>query len=103
MKPCTTHPPSPPWAGSKQRRRELGATLTAHQEEKRRRKILRIYGAICHVCHQPFAEQVDHVIPLAEGGPDTEDNLRPIHEIPCHQRKTAAEAARGRRRRGGRG
>ena len=42
------------------------------------------------------AELRKHVIPLAEGGADTLDNLRPIHARPCHQRKTQAEAQRAR-------
>lgn len=34
-------------------------------------------GARCYICEQP-AEALDHVQPRARGGPDTEDNLRPI-------------------------
>lgn len=57
------------------------------------------YRGICHVCGKPGADQVDDVIPLAEGGPPTEANKRPIHAEPCHRLKTAAEAARARNRR----
>lgn len=60
---------------------------------------MRKHGAICHVCHEPFADAIDHVTPLAEGGTDDDNNLRPIHEAPCHIIKTKAEAARGRARR----
>lgn len=63
-----------------------------------RRRILRRDHAVCHVCRKPGADDVDHVTPHAEGGPDTDDNLAPIHRRPCHQRKTKAEAARGRAR-----
>lgn len=54
---------------------------------------------ICHVCRQPGADQVDHVICIAEDGPDTEENLAPIHSRPCHTEKTHREAERGRARR----
>jgi 5-methylcytosine-specific restriction endonuclease McrA len=52
---------------------------------------------ICHVCDRPGADQVDHVVPLAQGGADEEWNLAPIHAEPCHRNKTQAEArgARG--------
>lgn len=59
---------------------------------------MRRHHGICHICGEPFADEIDHVIPLAEGGPDTEANLRPIHSKPCHVNKTRAEAARGRAR-----
>lgn len=42
----------------------------------------------------------DHVIPRAEGGPDTLENLT-TRCIPCHGVKTQQEAARGRQRRSG--
>ena len=54
---------------------------------------------ICHVCHRPLADQVDHVIPLSEDGPDTLDNLAAIHAQPCHEAKTQAEAQRAERHR----
>lgn len=51
---------------------------------------------ICHVCEQAGANEVDHVVPLAEGGADDETNLRPIHPTPCHADKTQRESARAR-------
>lgn len=59
---------------------------------------MRKHNGICHVCHQPHADEIDHVIPLAEGGTDDDDNRRPIHHTPCHTRKTARERERARRR-----
>jgi 5-methylcytosine-specific restriction endonuclease McrA len=53
---------------------------------------------ICHVCKQPGSDRVDHVIPVAEGGADDVANKAPIHQVPCHVAKTAAEAERARRR-----
>lgn len=43
-----------------------------------------------------MADEVDHVVPLAEGGADNDSNLRPIHARPCHAEKTQAEAQRAR-------
>ncbi|MGZ9027364.1 MAG: HNH endonuclease [Telluria sp.] len=44
------------------------------------------------------ATERDHVIPLAEGGPDDETNEQALCE-PCHAEKSRVEATRGRRRR----
>ncbi len=46
------------------------------------------------MCGKPGADQADHVIARAEGGADDESNMAPIHKRPCHQAKSAAEAAR---------
>ena len=94
LNPCPDHPRTT-WPNAKQRRRNQGATLTTSQEAARRRRIMQRHRSICHVCHEPFADQIDHVIPLAEQGPDTDNNLRPIHAIPCHADKTEAERRRG--------
>lgn len=42
----------------------------------------------------------DHIIPLAEGGTDADDNIQGLCS-PCHEAKTQAEAARGRQRAAG--
>ncbi len=39
----------------------------------------------------------DHIVPLAEGGLDHEDNVQAICQF-CSDEKTHAEAARGQRR-----
>lgn len=85
------------WADS--RRREH-ITASGWQQQRDNRRILRQHRYTCHVCGGFGAMTVDHVIPLAEGGSDTDDNKRPIHAVPCHRDKTAAEAARARSRRG---
>ena len=51
---------------------------------------------ICHICGEPGADAIDHVIPLARGGADQEWNLRPAHHntpnsagIRCNRAKGA--------------
>jgi 5-methylcytosine-specific restriction protein A len=57
-----------------------------------RQRILRRDGGVCYVCGRPGADTVDHIVPASNGGTDDDDNLAAIHEVPCHQRKTAIEA-----------
>jgi 5-methylcytosine-specific restriction endonuclease McrA len=39
---------------------------------------------VCHLCGHPGADAIDHVIPLARGGPDTVTNKKPAHhKHPC--------------------
>jgi 5-methylcytosine-specific restriction enzyme A len=90
--PCPTHAPKP-WSTS--RRREH--TVSGWEQQRRAQRILYRDDTICHRCHRPGATLVDHVIPLEEGGPDTEDNLAPIHHD-CHEDKTAEEIKRGKER-----
>ncbi|CAN5529696.1 hypothetical protein BH10ACT1_BH10ACT1_33300 [soil metagenome] len=92
--PCPAHTPAP-WAGVDDRRPN---TLNGRQRQQRTARIIERDHGICHVCNKPGATEADHVIPVAEGGPDTDANLAAIHPRPCHATKTAAEAARGRAR-----
>lgn len=77
------------WSGTSARTRGRAGV-------KRRRLLLRLHDGICHVCGLPGADEVDHVIPLARGGADSIENMRPIHAEPCHAEKTKLEAAAGR-------
>ncbi len=64
-------------------------------------QILDLYGTFCHLCHsaidfsaprkvgEPGWElglQIDHLIPISAGGPDTLENVRPAHGL-CNNRK----------------
>nr|WP_255321662.1 HNH endonuclease signature motif containing protein [Pseudomonas aeruginosa] len=40
-----------------------------------------------------IATEVDHIIPLSQGGTDDDSNLMAIAGYPCHARKTARESA----------
>lgn len=46
-----------------------------------RRRNQRILAAsdVCHICGHPGADAVDHVVSLARGGRDHDDNLAPAH------------------------
>lgn len=55
-------------------------------------RIFETAGGICHICGQPIDGvrerwDVEHVIPLALGGDDHGENLRPAH-VACHAGKT---------------
>jgi 5-methylcytosine-specific restriction endonuclease McrA len=91
LQPCPDHAPKP-WAGSQRRER----TISGSAQQRRALAVMHLHEGICHVCHRPGSDEVDHVICLSEGGPDTMDNLRPIHSEPCHSEKTQAEAQRAR-------
>jgi hypothetical protein len=66
-------------------------------------QVLDIYGTDCHICSEPIdmsaprqtseegwemGLQIDHVTPIALGGPDSLDNVRPSHGL-CNTRKGA--------------
>lgn len=68
------------------------------REQKINRAVMEQHEGQCHVCGLHGADQIDHVIPLAEGGSDGTENRRPIHSEPCHRIKTAEERARAQRR-----
>lgn len=95
-RPCQAHDrPARPWA----RRRSRPAAIVRSSADLA--AIKAEHGHRCHICKQvrPAGElEVDHVIPLGEGGPDTPANLRPACRRPCHAAKTQAEAARARGR-----
>src|SRR5829696_4387684 len=88
---CPDHEPKP-WATS---RRKARVKVSGWEEQRRARRVLARYLGACHWCGHKGATQVDHVVPLADGGPDDETNLAPIH-ADCHRTKTQAEARRAR-------
>ena len=50
--------------------------------------IMAKYEGICHICEEPYADAIDHVVPVAKGGSDHPDNLRPAHTS-CNSKKGA--------------
>lgn len=95
------------WSREPDRRRGLPTAQRA--------RIMDLHGTVCHLCHHPGAEQVDHIINVKmwlkqgyEGSPHRDSNLAPAHGQPClmcgvrcHVVKTQSEAqaARPSRRR----
>ncbi|ARL87612.1 HNH endonuclease [Burkholderia pseudomallei] len=69
---------------------------------KLRREVLARDNGLCVPCRKKGriarAVAVDHIVSKAEGGTDEHANLQSICK-PCHDAKTATEAARGRGRR----
>ena len=88
---CAEHKPKP-WQGKRKGR----LTVSGWEEQRRAKRVLKRLLYCCHVCGRLGADEVDHVVALAEGGADDESNLAPIHAEPCHRVKTAAEARRAR-------
>jgi 5-methylcytosine-specific restriction endonuclease McrA len=69
----------------------------AYERLKRLRpKVLEFYGTDCYLCTRPItiaadvahpgALTLDHVVPIAQGGRDTIENLRPAHRA-CNEDK----------------
>jgi 5-methylcytosine-specific restriction protein A len=71
-------------------------TKSGWAQQKDAKFVLLKHQTVCHVCGLAGATEVDHVIPLSQGGTDDLGNKRPIHSTPCHRDKTAGEAKRGR-------
>lgn len=61
----------------------------------RKLKVFEDAGGLCHICGlKIFGKgwEVEHVIPLALGGADDANNMRPAHDH-CHGEKTKADNA----------
>lgn len=61
---------------------------------RERVEIFRAHDGICHLCAGRIqageAWDLEHAIPLAMGGEDGGDNLRPAH-VKCHRTKTSRD------------
>lgn len=90
---------------SSNRRRARKANVIS--EPYTAQQILELYGTNCHLCHEPidliaprhqgqkgweFGLHLEHVIPLALGGSNLIENVRPSHGL-CNIRKGARQCA----------
>lgn len=85
--------PRAPWEGRTAKKR----TVTGFKLQKARESLFK-REPLCRPCKaQGFVKIAtirDHIIPLAEGGEDTEGNTQPIC-ADCHKHKTHEESKRG--------
>lgn len=86
------HEQSTPWSKHHTKRVVKNAALS------RARKALFEREPLCAQCKREgrvsLAEERDHIIPLSQGGPDTESNTQGLCK-PCHARKSEAEKRAG--------
>lgn len=62
----------------------------------KRERVAQRHGYKCAACGlvlQPGRWECDHIIPREQGGSNDEGNLQPLCTRPCHEAKTAREAA----------
>ena len=80
-------------------------TTRRHISTTERTEIFRDAMGVCHLCGSKIdgtreGWELEHIIPLAMGGSDKRDNLRPAH-VKCHRVKTTEDVgniARAKRR-----
>lgn len=76
-----------------------GVKRVAGRKLQAQRHALFTREPLCRVCKAAgrvtLASVRDHIVPLAEGGQDMDDNVQPLC-VDCHTEKTAAESRRGR-------
>lgn len=53
--------------------------LSGEKLQKLRKQVFNYYGEQCWLCGGEGADTIDHIIPVADGGDDSLDNLRPAH------------------------
>lgn len=73
-----------------------GATPRRPMTAVRKKRIWKARNGLCAWCKKPVPMtgelvRYDHHIPLAIGGLDEDDNIRPLHASPCDKIKTALD------------
>ena len=57
---------------------------------RHREMVMRRDKGMCHLCGEPYADTMDHIVPVAWGGSDDPSNLAPAHGS-CNSSKGAAK------------
>lgn len=90
---CPTHDPGP-WGGPTRDQRRARTKTPEHQAN--RRAVKKRDANVCYLCGTIDPDgHADHITPIAEGGPDTVDNMAWICR-PCHATKSGREGQRAR-------
>ena len=55
-----------------------------------RETVMRSNQGLCHICGEPYADAIDHIVPVAWGGSDDITNLAPAHRS-CNSSKGASK------------
>lgn len=67
-----------------------------------KKRIMRRDHGCCYVCGGDGADELEHIIPVSQGGSKRDqNNLGVIHSEPCHREKTQRESLEGQRRKAG--
>ena len=80
-------------------REPVTKTKRGYMGKGRKHRLWEAANGVCAWCLKAVdkygaAVRYDHFIPLALGGPDTDDNIRPLHTRPCDAIKTAFDVKR---------
>ena len=91
---CPAHEHLRPQAFERDKGKSAAARGYGHAWRKRREQVLS-EQPVCAMCKRRFAEQVDHIAPLAAGGTHERENLQGLC-VECHRLKTARDGTAGR-------
>jgi 5-methylcytosine-specific restriction enzyme A len=91
VSPCARHPPRGGWAAWKRANPAAASAYKGRWPAIRKRVLAE--RPRCESCGA-LATDVDHIVPLAEGGTHERSNLRGLCRS-CHRRRTARQTHRG--------
>lgn len=95
FRPLGTQTPQQRKAQADRRRVSSDTTRIYGRARQERNRMVLTEEPICRHCGRAASVEVDHIIPLSEGGAEDRSNLQGLCRD-CHGAKTAAERARGR-------
>jgi 5-methylcytosine-specific restriction endonuclease McrA len=75
--------------------------FTSHERREIRARLIKKYGTACQICSKAInmstvrednSFSIDHIVALADGGTNTEDNMWPTH-VACNELKGSNKVA----------